>query len=71
MQEYSSICYKNSFLNQVIVRIDFLQFIPTNTTFNEIVEKEILKIFPRRGKDQIIRFNSINVSVNPGTYRPF
>ena len=26
MQEYSSICYKNSFLNQVIVRIDFLQF---------------------------------------------
>ena len=61
MQEYSSICYNNSFLNQVIVRIDFLQFIPTNTTFNEIVEKEILKIFPRRGKDQIIRFNSINV----------
>ena len=27
----------------------------------ENIEKEILKIFPRRGKDQIIRFNSINV----------
>jgi len=61
MPEYSSICYRNSFLNQVIVRIDFLQFVPTHMTFSESIEKEILKIFPRRGKDQIIRFNSINV----------
>ena len=37
MPEYSSICYRNSFLNQVIVRIDFLQFVPTNMTFNESV----------------------------------
>lgn len=61
MVEYSSLCYRNSFLNQVIVRIDFLQFVPTNMTFDESIEKEILKVFPRRGKDQIIRFNSINV----------
>lgn len=61
MADYSSICYKNSFLKQVIVRIDFLQFVPTKKTFNETIEKEILSIFPRRGKDQIIRFNSINV----------
>lgn len=61
MPEYSSICYRNSFLNQVIVRIDFHQFVPTNMTFSESIEKEILRIFPRRGKDQIIRFNSINV----------
>ena len=65
MQEYSSICYKNSFLNQVIVRIDFLQFVPTDMTFYESIEKEILKIFPRRGKDQIIRFNSISVVFDP------
>ena len=49
MPEYSSICYKNSFLNQVIVRSDFLQFVPTNMTFSESIEKEILRIFPRRG----------------------
>ena len=61
MLDYSSICYRNSFLNQVIVRIDFVQFIQTNMVFDESIEKEILKIFPRRGKDQIIRFNSINV----------
>ena len=64
MSEYSSICYRNSFLNQVIVRIDFLQFISTSMTFSESIEKEILRIFPRRGKDQIIRFNSINVVFN-------
>lgn len=65
MLNYSSICYKNSFLNQVIVRVDFAQFIPTNMVFDEIIEKEILKTFPLRGKDQIIRFNSINVVFNP------
>lgn len=62
MAEYSSIYYKNSFLSQVIVRIDFFQYIPTSMFFEENFEKEILKIFPRRGKDQIIRFNSINVA---------
>ncbi|MFQ9985843.1 MAG: hypothetical protein ACLRVS_08365, partial [Lachnospiraceae bacterium] len=61
MQEYSTICYRNSFLNQVIIRVDFLQFVPTNMVFCDVIEKEILKVFPRRGKDQIIRFNSINV----------
>lgn len=61
MPEQSTICYRNSFLNQVIVRIDFLQFVPTNMTFSESIEKEILRIFPQRDKNQIIRFNSINV----------
>ena len=61
MSEYSSFCYRNSFLSQVIVRIDFLQFVETTASFSESIEKEILRIFPRRGKDQIIRFNSINV----------
>ena len=61
MSEYSSVRYKNCFLRQVIVRVDFSQFIQTNMVFDENIEKEILKTFPRRGKDQIIRFNSINL----------
>lgn len=61
MTNFSSICYKNNFLNQVIIRVDFLQFVPTEMIFESSIEKEILKIFSRRGKDQIIRFNSINV----------
>lgn len=65
MPDYSSISYRNNFLNQVIIRADFLQFVPTSMAFSDSVEKEILKNFPRRGKDQIIRFNSINVVFDP------
>ena len=38
MMNYSSICYKNNFLNQVIVRVDFVQFIQTDMVFDEIIE---------------------------------
>lgn len=64
MADYSSTCYRNSFLSQVIVRIDFLGFVQSRSAFEESIEKEILRIFPRRGKDQIIRFNSLNVVFN-------
>ena len=64
MSEYSSVHYKNNFLKHVIVRIDFHHFVPTSSTFNESIEKEILKIFPRREKDQIIHFNSVNMVFN-------
>lgn len=64
MADYSSTCYRNSFLSQVIVRIDFLGFVQSSFAFDESIEKEILRIFPRRGKDQIIRFNSVNVVFN-------
>lgn len=64
MADYSSTCYRNSFLSQVIVRIDFLGFAQSSSAFEESIEKEILRIFPRRGKDQIIRFNSVNVVFN-------
>lgn len=57
----SSTCYKNTFLKQVIIRIDFMDFIKDNNMYDIEIEKRILKIFPRRGKDQIIRFNSIKM----------
>ena len=41
MPEYSSICYKNSFLSQVIVRLDFLPFVASAEAFSENIEKEI------------------------------
>ena len=65
MTDLSRVCYKNSFLKQVIVRIDFLQFVPTTELFNPAIEEVILKIFPKRGKDQIIRFNEVNVIFSP------
>ena len=33
MQDYSAIKYKNNFLNQVIIRVDFLQFLETENLF--------------------------------------
>lgn len=65
MRAYDTIQYKNTFLNQVIMRVDFLQFIDTAKLFNDDTEKVILKLFPRRGMDQKIRFNTINVEIDP------
>ena len=61
MANFENINYSINFLNQVIMRSDFLEFIPNDNIFNLELEKVILQNFPRRGKDQIIRFNSINV----------
>lgn len=64
MNSFDNIKYSKAFLNQVIIRTDFLEFIPNENLFNVDIEKAILQFFPRRGKDQIIRFNSINVIIN-------
>lgn len=70
MKDFNSIKYENSFLNQVIIRVDFLQFLQTDKLFCENIEKEILKEFPRRGIDQKIRFNTINVVIDPNEINP-
>ena len=61
MSEYSKVCYPKTFIDQVIFRLDFLQYIPNDLLFTDELEKEINKSFPRKKKDQILRFNSINV----------
>ena len=65
MKDYSGIKYNNAFLNQVIIRMDFLQYLETEKLFNDDTEKVILKMFPRRGMDQRIHFNTINVVIDP------
>lgn len=65
MAIYDNIKYENPFLNQVILRFDFLQFAPSDQVFTNEIEKSILRHFPRRGMDQIIRFNAINVVFDP------
>ena len=65
MTIYESIKYEKSFLNQVILRFDFLQFAPTDHVFTNEIEMSILRYFPRRGMDQIIRINAINVVFDP------
>lgn len=64
MDEYQNVKYSKSFLNEVILRIDFLQFVDSADIFSPEVEEAVLKNFPRRGKNQQIHFNSINLTFN-------
>jgi len=58
---YDDICYKKSCLSQVIIRLDFLEFIKNEILFGSDVEKEVLKRFPKKGMQQLIRFKTMNV----------
>lgn len=64
MADLENICYKRSFLAQVIIRIDFLQIVPNEIIFQEDIEKAIKKYFPISGKYQVVKINTINVSFN-------
>lgn len=64
MNSYDAIKYAKTFLNQVIIRVDFLEFLETEKIFSDDVEKVILKQFPRRGMDQKIRFATINIAID-------
>ena len=70
MNDYSGVCYAKTFINQVIIRVDFLQFLAPETVFHLNVEKAILRVFPRRAPDQLIRFNAINVVIDPNKGEP-
>lgn len=61
MNKYEDVCYKRSFINQVIFRIDFLRFLTPEDVFYEDIENIIIRFFPKKGIDQILKFNDINL----------
>ena len=63
--DYDNICYKNIFLNQVIVRIDFLEFIPNELIFSDSLMRAIQEHYPKKGMRQIVRFQDVNVILEP------
>lgn len=63
--EYDSICYIKSCLAQVIIRLDFLEFIEDSVLTDPLMEKQILKNFPKKGMRQIVRYQTMNVSDGP------
>lgn len=63
MNNYSAVCYSNTFLNQVIIRCDFLEVLPTDKVFSADIMKTILTGFPRKGKPQIVRFEKVSIDV--------
>ena len=67
--DYSTICYKKTCLTQVIIRLDFLEFIDSQILFNDSVEKVLLPNFPKKGMQQLIRFQSLNLTVDPNGAR--
>lgn len=70
MNEFSNIKYKNSFLNNVIIRIDFLQFQKTSRISSDEITKSIIEYFPQKGKTQLIRYNDINIYINENIANP-
>jgi len=62
--DFSKIEYKTNYLNQVIIRIDFLEFLNTTDIFCSDIEKTILRYFPRRGMSQAVYHNSLNFVIN-------
>lgn len=62
---YDEICYKRSCLSKVIMRFDFLEYIDEGILFGTDVEKEVLKNFPKKGMQQLIRFQTMNVIAEP------
>ena len=64
LEMYEAVCYKNSYLDQVIIRTDFMEYIPTEKIHNDEIEKVIQGFFPRKGKSQAIKHNAINFTVD-------
>ena len=62
--KYDSICYKNYFLDQVIIRCDFLEILENECLSDIEITKTILKGFPRKGKTQLVMFEEVNVDVS-------
>ena len=62
--EYQNICYQNSFLSQVIVRLDFMEILQNSKVFYDDFEKNVVKSFPKKGKDRLIKLNEINLMIN-------
>lgn len=63
--DYASVCYKKSCISQVIIRIDFLEFIDSKALFDEDIERSLIVNFPKKGMQQIIRFQTMNFTVDP------
>lgn len=59
--DFSAVKYKRHFIQQMICRIDFLDYLENEIVFDEKVNREIRKDFPNVGKDQQINFRTIDV----------
>ncbi len=66
MNNMMNVCYDNTFLKQVIFRIDFAKPISSEKIFCESIVAAIQTAYPRIHKEEIIRFGQIKVDVKRG-----
>lgn len=63
MSDFDSIHYNKTYLKQVVVRLDFQDFIDNDKIFNKNIIKEVTQTYPQKAIDQILRFNNININI--------
>ncbi|MBR4531212.1 TIGR04255 family protein [bacterium] len=62
---YDSIGYKMACVSQVIIRLDFREFIDASVLFGQdTVEDEVLKKFPKKGLQQLVRFQTMSLTTD-------
>lgn len=64
IQSLNEICYKKNFLRQVLIRIDFLNFVDSEKILSPNIINKVQKYFPQNGKQQLVKFSSINININ-------
>ncbi len=67
--DYSKVFYKNSCLTQVIIRLDFREFIDSPLLFNGDIEDVIIPNFPQKGMQRLIRLEMMNIVADPSGSR--
>lgn len=64
--DYSEVNYARTFLSQVIIRADFMDFIDSAFLFQEGKINTIRMAFPHVTMRQVVRFNDVNVLLQNG-----
>ncbi len=63
-ESLNKICYKRNFLRQVLIRIDFLNYVESEKILSSKIINKIKVYFPQHGKQQLVKFSSINININ-------
>lgn len=63
MKEHDVISYPNNFLSQVIIRIDFIEYIETRKLFNNDLIKIIRKHYTRQSLPIQTNYDSVNINM--------
>ena len=64
MTDYTDVCYNNSCLKQVIVRLDFFGYVQLEHLMSDFLQKTIKTAFPNVGLQQLVRFGDLSINLS-------